>query len=901
MIDVPEYVKDAFKSDSTRKKFRIHFTHGEYRDITNYVEYWEKDGEVTAYEYENDKTIDPETGEIIAPAEDRGILVEGPYAIVSESVTFTESICSQNQIKLGLCESNKLEFECVKLPPIKDMTIEASIDVYWSYDESRTEFMLTTGNVFGAYCNDVFSKHLHSYYGEVIHATIYINVLDHPTMDIEINGDMVEEGLLMEDYGGSVNILYMYKDEYLYYFDVNHTAILYKIIGRQSWDEDEIPPIGSEYYMFTLEEVQYISDPIFPGTRSGIYTIPYGKYIVQECKRSATDLTRRRVVAYESSYASASNGSSSTYTYAISDLERMKLKAPIKSKTKYEQNMLKFFMSNFDMYGLASTMRDTYGLNDTHTGEQTNRKSTTINFLSWTNSRYLSVVIFTNNVTAQYPYNGDPLINDPEGLYVFDFTYDDEFERSLDAVYDYIQETYIDANWTDSQFWPGIYNPKPRSKYKVPSSWTRDKFKLRAQKAIQMYVSMCTYDGDSNNIYSSDYGYIGNPRVVYPYMSGYYHHKNHKDNMYLKAPTHIRMEIRFRRYYPGSYRILNTYPGPDVVDFYPLRTGFKMRKIHNDAITALGLGLNLKFDRQKVRFFYTKNKKGYSAEYILDEWEENHGEKIRNYLQGFMEILGKFGRQDRETGEFEIISLKDAFNSWYPAQPNANQPEPDGEILTLYPANNIYPTGPAGNVTTTLYRSLWWDDFPVLPFGRVRVTYTPPNENEQTTITQYINGFEAPKEDVSTDDEIAEYRYILTLTKPDLWDDRDNPTYSDYYKYVDGRYTKVTGSTAPIWQPNMYYEKSEESTNYLTYDVSQNAIINDFDWTEEQIDTMLDNIGAELTPISYYPCEMNIIGLPYLEAGDVLQVIAPSETFQTIMLRRTIRGIQALQDMIEVR
>ena len=56
-----------------------------------------------------------------------------------------------------------------------------------------------------------------------------------------------------------------------------------------------------------------------------------------------------------------------------------------------------------------------------------------------------------------------------------------------------------------------------------------------------------------------------------------------------------------------------------------------------------------------------------------------------------------------------------------------------------------------------------------------------------------------------------------------------------------------------------------------------------------------------LEPINYYPCELTMVGLPYLEAGDVLQIITPTESFHTVMLRRTVKGIQSLTDTVEVR
>lgn len=86
MISIPEKVQDLLKTDSIRKNFRVHFPNGERADLTN-----------------ND--------------------------IVLESVQFTESICSQNEIRLGLCESPVLSFDCVGVENINGVTIECSIEI----------------------------------------------------------------------------------------------------------------------------------------------------------------------------------------------------------------------------------------------------------------------------------------------------------------------------------------------------------------------------------------------------------------------------------------------------------------------------------------------------------------------------------------------------------------------------------------------------------------------------------------------------------------------------------------------------------------------------------------------------------------------------------------------------
>lgn len=103
MINIPEEVKQLLKNDNTKKNFRVHFPNGERADITN----------------EN---------------------------IIEESVSFTESICSYDKLKFGLCESPFLEFETVGIPNIKGCTIECSIELYCAETTEGAEYKEDIGS-----------------------------------------------------------------------------------------------------------------------------------------------------------------------------------------------------------------------------------------------------------------------------------------------------------------------------------------------------------------------------------------------------------------------------------------------------------------------------------------------------------------------------------------------------------------------------------------------------------------------------------------------------------------------------------------------------------------------------------------------------------------------------------
>lgn len=97
MLTIPQEIKDLLHLDHCKKNIRIHFPNGERTDICNDL-------------------------------------------IVKDSVQFTESLCSQDSLKFGLCESPIFECETVGVGNIKGATIEVSCEIYCEPTVSGSEF-----------------------------------------------------------------------------------------------------------------------------------------------------------------------------------------------------------------------------------------------------------------------------------------------------------------------------------------------------------------------------------------------------------------------------------------------------------------------------------------------------------------------------------------------------------------------------------------------------------------------------------------------------------------------------------------------------------------------------------------------------------------------------------------
>lgn len=87
MISVPSLIRDYLREDSHKKNIRIHFPNYERTDICN-------------------------------------------DQIVINTVQFTESLCSQNKLKFGLCEAPMFECEVVGVGNITGAIIEVSCEIY---------------------------------------------------------------------------------------------------------------------------------------------------------------------------------------------------------------------------------------------------------------------------------------------------------------------------------------------------------------------------------------------------------------------------------------------------------------------------------------------------------------------------------------------------------------------------------------------------------------------------------------------------------------------------------------------------------------------------------------------------------------------------------------------------
>ena len=113
------------------------------------------------------------------------------------------------------------------------------------------------------------------------------------------------------------------------------------------------------------------------------------------------------------------------------------------------------------------------------------------------------------------------------------------------------------------------------------------------------------------------------------------------------------------------------------------------------------------------------------------------------------------------------------------------------------------------------------------------------------------------------------------------------------------------------------HEVSDADKMYITtidedgtddYEINDNWLFKNLVWADSETENLpeaadLENIEdyaaamvAKMTSISWFPFEMWCAGLPYIETGDEIEINIGGGAYTSYVLRRTIKGIQNLQD-----
>lgn len=81
------------------------------------------------------------------------------------------------------------------------------------------------------------------------------------------------------------------------------------------------------------------------------------------------------------------------------------------------------------------------------------------------------------------------------------------------------------------------------------------------------------------------------------------------------------------------------------------------------------------------------------------------------------------------------------------------------------------------------------------------------------------------------------------------------------------------------------------------YEMSDNWLLKNLTWTQAQVNTYANAMVTAMQNVTWFPFQMWCAGLPYIEAGDEIEISCGGTTYTTYVLTRNLSGIQDLQDV----
>lgn len=752
MLNIPEEVKELFKDSDVKKNIRIRFPNGEREDIVN----------------DN---------------------------IEEESLSFTESICSQDALKFGLCEAPVLEFSTAEIENIKGMEIEASIEIDVSTAEDATKTIQLVNGI--------------------------------GTFEMEVVSDLVVDYLQDTTHGADVDII-----------DLEEGALPFPLPISMSYDLENrttIAYIANKYYGHRVEvtvtlpdtysevdvhyKVGYTRDDLpFP-----YYSIPLGRYVVKECPRNEVMFEKRNITAYGKEFE----------INKVSVIEQQKRRAVLGGT--YTFNIAHYAASNA---GFLDESTISWGEEET-----TTFTTGVAGFVSSENMVNVEAEFVVLNVN--YLYHGS--------LYKITNNASAKAEENIvEFVKEYAKNVVEDFDSWAYQFEQFEHTLRGIVYPSITSS---------------LLGTVSLTDGTE---------------IIYPFVR----HDNNNDTFTIYVPRKL-------TFY--TYDLVGTLLHSEVY------MEMEDCKIYSGDV-----------DMGTRNLFCTIN------EYDGSEID------FRSIFESYVELHGAFGKFDRH-GKFKFYKLNDSFGL-YPSE-------------DLLPSETLYPSEAGGYVTGAQYTSLWYEDSATLPYGKVSAIYM--DENEKTAIasvdiakghsynnvkevgqyavtnafmTIYVSGitFEGNTIHVSSPwplksvfiEKIAgssaeRFEVQLTEGQTDFeWNGEGATTINDITGIsLTFDTTEYSGNVIlSEYEKNVVHYNDSECQAYI---ITDNVILQSQSFTEEEVKEYLEVIAENINKVWYLPAEIEMQGLPYLEAGDVLQVDSENIGFQTIIMRRTMTGIQALMDSIE--
>lgn len=233
--------------------------------------------------------------------------------------------------------------------------------------------------------------------------------------------------------------------------------------------------------------------------------------------------------------------------------------------------------------------------------------------------------------------------------------------------------------------------------------------------------------------------------------------------------------------------------------------------------------------------------------------------KCDSIATAWMELNGLFCKASRKGG-IEFFNMSD-YIGLYPSD-------------DLCPSDDLYPDMPNGGVIfKEHYISVLHDNEQTKPYKRIDIPYKVEKLVKKETQS-------------TTGETITEYELEIVDKCATAW--------------IGGGLDIDTDDGLDIGHA-VAFGIENDPNKYLTYSLSGNYLLQNFCIEDEQtqLSEIAKRVEAGLKDIQYMPEDAELIGRPWVEAGDAVAFDEDSSSIPTIVLRRTLSGIHSLRDAYE--
>ncbi len=633
---------------------------------------------------------------------------------------------------------------------------------------------------------------------------------------------------------------------------------------------------GCEIEVFHEIDITSLSSELIPRYASFTTDVPYpyfrwsyGKFVVDECPRQS-DMRRRKVVAYSDSI---------NFDIKVSSFEKAKWEVKYRSNEDYVYNPAKFAICNI---------------------------SQNVNLdLSVVGAFEIAATSLNSKLTetAWYPpfYNSyNPSLGKDIGVHLI-----------VEA---------LDLSLIDYKNSEGVFA------YKTGNSLITDKqLRYELLRMIEPYKERITaYDSKLD----------GNVHLLINYCHPFGYVRDYDKSLGTYNAVKYAYGMRNSGLIDPN---LTGYAGDMYGILFPYRMTIEVRQLKGSKATVIDTRTIELFDKYSIdvdapfsdageilipSVYKTETRmKNATGEYVLDLKKMPN---VIDVLKGLLELNACY-LKSKTNGIYSALLINDKFGL-YPS-------------VELFPNSDLYPSGPSQTLKKAQYTKIWYADDSINAYTAVAAKYTDTSGNEVSmeyhekeyaeTYTElltrtYVNdGNGCIEIDLSSNNPFTAgmtvYGMVEGLDITEAWTNNGGdllftiyPESGDFRDY-NPEWTNATKLTIYVDVTNVEIgaefrvsigsleSKEIMDIQYKTLDLSDNYLISNYNFTEAVLKQVFRNILHRISNIAYMPANLNTVGMPWVRAGDVLEVRTREETIVTIALRRTLKGVQSLRDAIESR